>query len=130
MRKSFVLLTILAPAVLAADVALAAKSYSQCGAEFAVCQIRCAGEKVFQDVCFSRCERNRKTCEKNAPSGGKPGKIQVGGNGVVTPTKSGRGSIPIQTGPNVVINPTPTRPTGGGNPCTVHCGPLGGRGKR
>ena len=66
MRKSLVL-TILAPAVLAADVALAAKSYSQCGAEFAVCQMRCAGKKVFRDVCFSRCESNRKTCEKNAP---------------------------------------------------------------
>jgi hypothetical protein len=63
-----------------------------------------------------------------ASAGGKPGKIQVGGNVVVTPTKSGRGFIPVQTGPNVVINPT-TRPTGPG-PCTVHCGPLGGRGKR
>jgi hypothetical protein len=64
-----------------------------------------------------------------ASAGGKPGKIQVGGNVVVTPTQSSRGSVPIQTGPNVVINPI-TRPTGPGGPCTVHCGPLGGRGKR
>jgi hypothetical protein len=130
MKKSLVLLAILAPALLAADVASAAKSLSQCGSAFYACQIRCAGQKVFQDACFNRCESTRQTCAANA-TGGKPGKIQVGGNVVVTPTKSTRGSIPIQTGTTVVINPTPTRPTASQRtPCTVHCGPLGGRGKR
>ena len=131
MRKFLILSAALASAALTADAASAAKSLSQCGSEYASCQIRCSGQKVFQDACFNRCENNRKICVKNAGSGGKPGKIQVGGNVVVTPTKSTRGSIPIQTGTTVVINPTPTRPTASQRtPCTVHCGPLGGRGKR
>jgi hypothetical protein len=70
------------------------------------------------------------TCDKgNCPpaikaTGGS--RFQRGPNAVVTPTKSSRGSIPIQTGPNVAINQAPTR---SGSPCTVHCGPLGGRKK-
>jgi hypothetical protein len=135
MRKSLVLLAILAPAVLAADVASAANSLSQCGTEFANCQIRCSGQKVFQDACFNRCESNRKTCVKNA-TGGKPGKgkLEVGGNVVVTPTGTGgvrnlplnQVKVPINATP-VPLNVTPVRPGPGGNPCTVHCGPLGGR---
>src|SRR5262245_65287325 len=95
MRKALVLLTILAPAVLAADVASAAKSYAECGSAFAACQIRCSGQKVFVDACFNRCESNRKSCANSVASGGKPG-TKIGGNAVVTTPKSSRGSMPIQ----------------------------------
>ena len=119
MRKLLALLAILAPAVLAADVASAAKTLGQCGSDFYACQERCAGQKVFQDACFNRCESTRKTCASNATSGGKPGKIEVGGNVVVTPTGTGTGGIrnlplnqvkvPVNATP-VPLNVTPVRP--------------------
>jgi hypothetical protein len=58
-------------------------------------------------------------------------KVQTGPNAVVSTPKSSRGSIPIQNGPTAVITAPASpgafvRPGAGGNPCTVHCGPLGG----
>jgi hypothetical protein len=70
------------------------------------------------------------TANAASARGGKSGK--VGGNVVVTPAGSTIGAGKVRNVPlnqvNIPVNPT-TRPTGPG-PCTVHCGPLGGRGKR
>ena len=128
MRKSLILLAALASAALLSTPAFAAKE----SAVIAACK-RTAGCWFQKDwagttgcsphACFS-CYKG--TCRAAITAGGS--KVQRGPNAVVTPNQSGRGSVPIQSGPNVVINPT-TRPTGPGS-CTVHCGPLGGRGKR
>jgi hypothetical protein len=75
------------------------------------------------NACFE-CPRGN--CRRTAVTAGGA-KVQRGPTAVVTPPKSSRGSIPIQTGPNVVINQGPTR---FGAPCTVHCGPLGGGRKK
>jgi|SRR5882672_9196552 hypothetical protein len=147
MRKSLALLAILAPAVLGADVASAAKSLAQCGSEYEACQLYCAGKSdlSFRKSCFIRCESGRKICANKATSGGKPGKIEVGGKLVVTPPKySGSGinnpqAVPLtptnpkyggssinnlQAVPLTPTNPKYVRPVSGGNPCTVHCGPV------
>jgi hypothetical protein len=73
-------------------------------------------------ACF---ECYKGSCHRTVITAAGGAKVQRGPTAVVTPPKSSRGSIPIQTGPNVVINQTPRT----GAPCTVHCGPLGGRKK-
>lgn len=130
MRKSLILLAALASAALLSTPAFAAKQ----SAVLAACK-RTPGcwSQNLGNGRVSGCSPNacfdcfNGSCRRSVITAGGS-KVQRGPNSVVTPTKSSRGSIPIQTGPNVVINPT-TRPTGPG-PCTVHCGPLGGRGKR
>ena len=81
------------------------------------------------NACF-HCYRGN--CQRTALTATGSSKVQRGPNAVVTTSKSARGSIPIQTGATAVITSTPGRPLGpsgrpGGNPCTVHCGPQGGR---
>jgi hypothetical protein len=81
------------------------------------------------NACFD-CQRGN--CQRTAVTAAGGSKVQRGPNAVVTPPRSSRGSTAIQTGPTAVITTPPVRPLGpsgrpGGNPCTVHCGPQGGR---
>jgi len=131
MRKSFALLAILASAGLATDAISA--TVQQCISRNNTCFRGCS---LRQDInvevrCGNRCIDVYANCMKTATGGSK---VQRGPNVVVTTPKSSRGSIPVQTGPTAVISSAPVRPLGpsgrpGGNPCTVHCGPQGGRKK-
>jgi hypothetical protein len=70
------------------------------------------------------------TANAASARGGKPGR--VGGNVVVTPAGSTIGAGKVRNVPlnqvNVPVDRTHVR-EGAGGPCTVHCGPLGGRKK-
>jgi hypothetical protein len=116
MRKPFAFLAMLALAGVASN-AIAA-TVQQCNSRnntcFRICTQRYpAGTAEIN--CGSRCIDRYTNCLRTA-TGGPPSNIQRGPNAVVTTSKSSRGSVPIQTGPNVVINQTPPR---SGAPCTV-----------
>jgi hypothetical protein len=91
---------------LIADMALAANTAAQCDHE---------------RICLNSAALGRATIQRDP-------------NLVIAQTKLPQRSIGIQTGPNAVVTTPPVIPLGpngrpGGNPCTVHCGPLGGKKK-
>jgi hypothetical protein len=132
MSKSFAFLTILISAGLAVN-SVSAATVLQCNSRRQTCFQSCLGKySKTGDInnCRTRCDNLYVGCMQPT----KSGKFQVprGPNVVITTPKSTRGSTPIQTGGTAVIATTPTRPLGpngrpGANPCTVHCGPQGGR---
>jgi hypothetical protein len=112
-------------------LAFAAKQSAVLGAckRTAGCWTDKVGDLIYgcsPNACFE-CQHG--SCRRTAITATGGSKIQRGPNAVVMPPKSSRGSTSVQTGPTAVITTTPVRPGAGGNPCTVHCGPLGGKKK-
>jgi hypothetical protein len=129
MQKSLAFVAVLLSAGSIANAASAA-TVKQCQSRLQTCIKICLDKGVKQTAdgspCTNRCYNVFTGCMQPV----KAGKFQVqrGPNAVITTPKSTRGSTPIQTGPNAVVTTSPVRPTmPGGNPCTVHCGPLGGK---
>jgi hypothetical protein len=139
MRKSFAFLAVIVFAGLVTDAALAAT----CKSERSTClqgAFCLSDNRVYQTACRNRCAIEYSTCVKYVQWGMRPAKL------VTTPPKSGASTINnppavplrrsksgasgitnVQAVPLNQTNQQYVRPGPNGNPCTVHCGSLGGR---